>query len=100
MLHCFFLTAPHFICAREEQELSELELPSATEVERCLTLCAAQVDTPTRCHHPQPQEAQVHPSWQGQFSQCVSEDANLLHVPLAIPSSEHGKLLYWPGGTL
>lgn len=40
ILHCFLLTAPHFSCARGEQEVSELELPSAKDIERCPSLCA------------------------------------------------------------
>lgn len=44
MLHCFFLTAPHFICAREEQEASELELPSAQKLSGVSHSVHAQVD--------------------------------------------------------
>lgn len=40
IFHCFFLITPHFNCARGGQEVSELELPSAEEVEWCPSFCA------------------------------------------------------------
>ena len=68
ILHCFFLIAPHFSCARGGQEVSELELPSATEVEWCLSLCAC---SGTRTVTTLGLTQQVCPSWQGLYSQSA-----------------------------